>query len=167
MPEAAATQATSRDAGLSLLHRGSWEATGNHTRMCMMSSLGDYPTCAVLRVEDLSRAKAFYTEVLGLKAAEVSGPTPEGMFTAGDGTMVMLYERPGMPAPQNTTLAFGLPADAFDDVVAGLRSKGVTFEEYDIPEIDLKTDQGVAESGGSKVAWFRDSEGNIVSIATM
>lgn len=135
----------------------------------MMAGLGDYPAAAVLRAEDLVRAKKFYNDVLGLKPGVVSGPASEGMgmFTAGDGTMVMIYERPGMPAPQNTALGFGLPADKFDEVVADLRTHGVSFEDYDLPEIGLKTVNGIAEFEGTKAAWFRDSEGNIVNIAAM
>jgi len=134
-----------------------------------MASLGDYPAAAVLRAEDLVRAKKFYTDVLGLKPGDVSGPASEGMgmFTAGDSTGVMIYERPGMPAPQNTALGFGLPADKFDEVAADLRAKGVTFEDYDLPEIGLKTVNGIAEFEGTKVAWFKDSEDNIVNIAAM
>ena len=134
-----------------------------------MASLGDYPAAAVLRAEDLVRAKKFYTDVLGLKPGDLSGPASEGMgmFRAGDGTGVMIYERPGMPAPQNTALGFGVPADVFDGVVAALRAKGVTFEDYDLPEIGLKTVNGIAEFEGSKAAWFKDSEGNIVNMASM
>ena len=134
-----------------------------------MASLGDYPAAAVLRAEDLVRAKKFYVDVLGLKPRDVSGPASEGMavFTAGDGTGVMIYERPGMPAPENTALGFGVPADKFDEVVADLRASGVTFEDYDLPEIGLKTVNGIAELEGFKAAWFKDSEGNIVNIATM
>jgi len=134
-----------------------------------MASLGDYPAGAVLRAEDLARANKFYTDVLGLKPRDVPGPAGEGMgmFTAGDGSMVMIYERPGMPAPQNTALGFGVPAGEFDGVVADLRAKGVTFEDYDLPEIGLKTVNGIAEFEGSKAAWFRDSEDNIVNIAAM
>ena len=134
-----------------------------------MASLGDYPAAAVLRAEDLVRAKKFYTDVLGLKPGDLSGPASEGMgmFRAGDGTGVMIYERPGMPAPQNTALGFGIPADKFDEVAAGLRAKGVTFEDYDLPEIGLKTENGIAEFEGSKAAWFKDSEGNIVNMASM
>jgi predicted enzyme related to lactoylglutathione lyase len=137
--------------------------------MCTMAGLGDYPAAAVLRADDLARAKKFYSEVLGLKPGDVPGPAGEGMamFTAGDGTMVVIYERPGMPAPQSTALGFGLPADEFDGVAAGLRGKGVTFEDYDIPEIGLKTVNGIAEIAGSKAAWFKDSEDNIVNIASM
>jgi predicted enzyme related to lactoylglutathione lyase len=134
-----------------------------------MASLGDYPAAAVLRAEDLVRAKKFYTDVLGLKPGDLSGPAGEGMgmFRAGDGTGVMIYERPGMPAPQNTALGFGVPADKFDEVAADLRAGGVTFEDYDLPEIGLKTVNGIAEFEGFKAAWFKDSEGNIVNIASM
>ena len=131
-----------------------------------MASLGDYPAAAVLRAENLDRAKTFYADVLGL-APRDAGPGGEGMFAAGDGSMVLIYERPGMPAPQNTTLGFNLPADRFDAVAEDLRAKGVTFEEYDIPEIGLKTVNGIAEFEGAKAAWFKDSEGNIVNIVTM
>ena len=42
-----------------------------------MAGLGDYPAAAVLRAEDIARAKKFYTDVLGLKPRDVSGPTSE------------------------------------------------------------------------------------------
>ena len=60
-----------------------------------------------------------------------------------------------MPAPQNTTLGFNLPADQFDEVAADLRAKGVTFEDYDVPEIGLKTVNGIADFEGTKAAWFK------------
>ncbi len=132
-----------------------------------MAKLGEFPVAAVLRAESLVRALDFYQKVLGLEPREAAGPTVEGFLTAGDGTMVLIYERPGMPAPQNTTLGFGVPPDQFDEVVADLRGKGVVFEEYDLPDIGLKTIDGVAEIEGTKAAWFRDPEGNIVNIAAM
>ena len=135
--------------------------------MCMMAGLGDYPAAAVLRAEDIVRAKKYYTDVLGLKPRDVPGAGSEGMFTAGDGTMVLIYERPGMPAPQNTTLGFNIPRDKFDEVAADLRAKGVAFEDYDVPEIGLKTVNGIAEFEGTKAAWFRDTEDNIVNIVAM
>lgn len=128
-----------------------------------MAGLGDYPVAGVLRAEDLARAAKFYTEVLGLKKAQAV----QGMFEAGDGTMVMVYERPGMPAPENTALGFGVPADRFDELLADLKAKGVVLEDYDIPEMGLKTVNGVADFDGSRGAWFKDSEGNIINIATM
>ena len=132
-----------------------------------MAGLAEYHAAAVLRAEDYDRAKEFYVEVLGLQAEAAEGPTREGRFTAGAGTTVTIYERPGMPAPQNTTLAFAVPPAVFDKVVADLRARGVVFEEYDIPEIGLKTVNGVAEFEGGKVAWFLDTEGNIVSLGSV
>jgi len=132
-----------------------------------MAGLGDFPAAAVLKADDLARAKRFYIEVLGLK--EMAGYSSDDMLflTAGDGTMIEIYGRPGMPAPQNTTLGFGIPADQFDAVVAELRGKGVVFEDYDLPEMGLKTVNGVAEMGDNKAAWFKDTEANIINIETM
>ena len=132
-----------------------------------MAGLGDMTVAGVLRADDFDRAKKFYTEVLGLKLEEATGSTREGRFWAGDGTMVSIYERPGLPAPQNTTLGFGVPADQFDALVDDLRARGVVLEDYDIPEIGLKTVNGVAEFEGNKAAWFKDTEGNILNIAAM
>jgi predicted enzyme related to lactoylglutathione lyase len=130
-----------------------------------MAGLGDSMVVPVLRAEDLARAGEFYTEVLGL----TRGPSsPAGdTFVAGGGTAVMLYERPGMPAPENTTLGFAVDADKFDALIAELRGKGVVFEEYDVPEIGLKTVNGVATFDDAKSAWLKDTEGNIISIAVM
>lgn len=128
-----------------------------------MAGLGDSVLAAVLRADDLARAGKFYTEVLGLRRGPSS---PAGdMFMAGEGTAVMIYERPGMPAPENTTLGFAVAAEQFDAVMTELRSKGAVFEEYDMP--GLKTVNGVATFAGVKSAWLKDTEGNIISIAVM
>lgn len=132
-----------------------------------MAGIGDFPMMTVLRAENFDRARAFYTDILGLTEQPVEGPTSESTFTAGDGTRLTIYERPGMPAPENTALAFGVPAERFDEVVADLRSRGVVMEEYDLPEIGLKTVNGIVEFDGNKSAWFKDSEGNILTVGSM
>ena len=40
-----------------------------------------------------------------------------------------------------------------------LREKGVVFEQYDMTD-----EQGIATMAGVKGAWFKDSEGNILSV---
>jgi predicted enzyme related to lactoylglutathione lyase len=134
-----------------------------------MAGLGDKMAAAVLRAEDFDRASKFYTDVLGLMPGPDMGtvPTRQGMFMAGKGTAVMIYERPGMPAPVSTTLGFAISADEFDAVAADLRAKGVKFEDYDMPEIGLKTVDGIVDMDGNKAAWFKDTEGNILNIAVM
>jgi catechol 2,3-dioxygenase-like lactoylglutathione lyase family enzyme len=132
-----------------------------------MAGLADTLVCGVVRAESYERAKKYYTDVLGLKQGQEFPGPGGGMFEAAGGTMVMVYERPGLKAPENTVLGFGVSAEGFDAVMAGLRSKGVVFEDYDIPEMGLKTTNGVADMGGMKSAWFKDSEGNILNLASM
>ncbi len=133
-----------------------------------MAGLGDTMVCGVVRAANYDRAKKFYTEVLGLKPGmEMPGPGGGGMFEAAGGTMVMVYENPGLKAPENTVLGFGVSGDQFGALMADLRARGVTFEDYDIPEFGLQTVNGVADLGGKKSAWFKDSEGNILNLAQM
>ena len=133
-----------------------------------MAALGEMMACGVLRAEDFDRAKRFYTEVLGLTLThEAVGPPREGIFSAGGDTMICIYARPGMPAPQNTALAFRVPDEGFEAFVERARDRGVVFEEYDLPEVGLKTVNGIAEVNHRKRAWFRDTEGNIIALVSM
>ena len=133
-----------------------------------MAGLSDAMVCGVVRAESYDRAKKFYNQVLGLDVAqEVAGKGGWGMFAAGKGTMLMVYENPKLKAPENTTLGFGVSSEKFDALVAELRGNGVVLEDYDIPEMGLKTTDGIAEMDGQKTAWFKDSEGNILNIVVM
>lgn len=125
------------------------------------SSLATIAPHAVLRAADLDRAKTFYSETLGLDVQEEPPPARELRVRAGGG-MVCIYERAGSEPPENTTMCFDVP-----DVMARvleLKGRGVVFEEYDMPDVGLVTVDGVAEVNGSKRAWFKDSEGNILVI---
>jgi hypothetical protein len=55
-----------------------------------------------------------------------------------------------------------------DDVereVAQLKARGVKFEHYDADEIGGMSMQGdIATGGGTKAAWFKDTEGNIMAL---
>ena len=52
--------------------------------------------------------------------------------------------------------------DDIEREVAEFRARGVTFEEYDMP--NMKTVNGIATAGGAKSAWFKDTEGNILAV---
>ena len=52
--------------------------------------------------------------------------------------------------------------DDIEREVAELRGKGVAFEDYDMP--NMKTRNGIFSGGGSKAAWFKDTEGNIMAL---
>jgi hypothetical protein len=49
--------------------------------------------------------------------------------------------------------------------VAELRGKGVRSEDYDLPGV--KTVNGIADLGGIRGAWFKDPEGNILSVVQL
>jgi predicted enzyme related to lactoylglutathione lyase len=115
---------------------------------------------ATVPAEDIHRAIKFYTEVLGLKKKDV----PEervAVFEAGNGSSILMYERPGRTKAEHTTITFTV--DDLDAAVNGLSAKGVTFEQYDMGPI--KTDaRGIADQGSHRIAWLTDPEGNILAI---
>jgi predicted enzyme related to lactoylglutathione lyase len=119
-------------------------------------------TGAVLRAEDLGRARRFYTEALGLEVQDLHEGGDEIRVSAGGGSVICIYLRPQMPAPQNTVACFEV-AD-IEEAVSELRGRGVVFEEYDIPEVGLKTVGGIAQRDGERRAWFKDSEGNVLVV---
>lgn len=119
--------------------------------------LAESPIAAIIPVNDMARAKRFYTETLGLTLIKES---PEDTRFETGGTMIGLYETPYGGQAQHT-LASWKVAD-LDAEMKDLRSKGVSFEDYDLPGI--KTVDGVVESDEMRGAWFKDSEGNILCV---
>jgi catechol 2,3-dioxygenase-like lactoylglutathione lyase family enzyme len=118
-----------------------------------------------LPVQDLERARSFYAEKLGLEPVE---ERPGGLrYRCGKGAFA-LFQSAGAAAGTHTQMAWEV-AD-IEATVAALRSRGVVFEEYDLP--GLKTINGIAQIAGNypskgtgeKGAWFKDSEGNLVAI---
>jgi catechol 2,3-dioxygenase-like lactoylglutathione lyase family enzyme len=115
--------------------------------------------CATVATKNLRRAKRFYEETLGLKAA-ISDERRGVYFVAGSGTMLNLYEQEHS-TPESSVATFLV--ENLDDVMSDLRNRGISFEEYDMP--DLKTKGGVySDETGFKVAWFKDPDGNIIGI---
>ncbi len=112
----------------------------------------------ILPALDIDRAISFYKEKLGLEAAKTASGDA-AMVRAGSGTMFVVYQRPAWQCDL-TQLVFMV--DNLEQQMQELRNMGMMFEEYDLPY--LKTVNGVATDESGKSAWFKDSEGNIVSI---
>lgn len=123
--------------------------------------LGNAPVAAILPAIDIERAKKFYVEKLGLKA--IHGPgSGSAMFECGQGTTLALYQRDAPTQADHTVAVWQV--DDIEAAVQALRERGVEFEKYDTP--GLKTDErDIATLGSVKSAWFKDTEGNILSIA--
>lgn len=110
-------------------------------------------------VNDLKKAKEFYSNTLDLKVAE----RPEGLeLQVSGGAKVFVYPKPNHSPATFTVLNF--PVDDIDKAVAELKEAGVKFEHYNLP--DIKTDEkGIARGPkGPSVAWFKDPAGNILSV---
>jgi catechol 2,3-dioxygenase-like lactoylglutathione lyase family enzyme len=128
--------------------------------------LKDSDVATRLPAQDLERARAFYAEKLGLEPVE---ERPGGLrYRCGAGTFV-LFASTGVASGDHTQMAWEV--DDIEAVVHRLRSRGVVFEEVDVP--GLRTVDGIAEvegnypsSGGvgERAAWFRDSEGNLLGV---
>jgi predicted enzyme related to lactoylglutathione lyase len=116
------------------------------------------PVRPTLPAVDLERAKSFYEEKLGLVAMPLDIPGL-AMYHAGNGTALVLYQREVTKA-DHTVASFEV-AD-IHQAVSDLRTRGVVFEEYNLPHI--KTVNGIAAWGREKAAWFKDSEGNIIGL---
>ena len=116
------------------------------------------PMYAYIPAKDVSRARKFYEGKLGFKAKqEVAGGV---VYEFGKGTACFLYGTPNA-GTSKASQAFWQVED-IEREVADLKARGVTFEEYDTPE--MKGKNGIYTGGGAKAAWFKDSEGNILAV---
>ena len=116
------------------------------------------PVTTILPVVDGERARAFYSDVLGLRYAGRSGDGKH-QFSIGSGTLALLPKPAGAQA-EHTALSFEVSDAA--EAVRELTSRGVVFDDYDLP--GLKTIDKVCILGSEKAAWFRDTEGNILCV---
>ena len=110
-------------------------------------------------VNDLQKAKEFYSQTLGLDVKE----TPEGLELDTDDNIVFLYPKPNHTPASFTVLNFAV--DDIDAAVDELNGLGVNLEHYNLP--DIKTDErGIARGphGPAAIAWFKDPAGNILSV---
>lgn len=112
---------------------------------------------ATIPAGDLDRARSFYEDVLGF--GHVATSEAGVLLQAGSGR-VLLYH--SLAATPGHTVA-GFEVGHLEPVIATLVAAGVTFEEYDLPQ--LRTVDRIAWIGPERAAWFRDSEGNILSIS--
>ena len=117
------------------------------------------PIVPYIPVADVERARKFYEEKVGLTPKEVYAGGV--IYECGGSTWVFMYPSQGAGTSKAST-AFWAVEDV-EKEVAELKSRGVVFEEYDMPQI--KTVNSIATGGGAKTAWFKDSEGNIMAIS--
>jgi catechol 2,3-dioxygenase-like lactoylglutathione lyase family enzyme len=119
--------------------------------------LGDRDAIATAAVKDIATARRFYEDKLGLKPVRAED---HGVITyQTGGSSLLVYTSQFAGTNKATTVTWSVGGD-FDEIVQALRSKGVSFEHYDgLPEVTRDGD--IHRSGGFKLAWFKDPDGNI------
>jgi catechol 2,3-dioxygenase-like lactoylglutathione lyase family enzyme len=120
--------------------------------------LGDHDVAATLAVTDIDAARSFYEGTLGLKSAMEA---PGGVVYSAGNSRLMVY-RSDFAGTNRATGATWAVGDELESIVQDLRTKGVAFEHYDLP--DTTRDGDIHEMGGMRGVWFKDPEGNIIGL---
>jgi len=120
--------------------------------------LRNAPIRAYIPATNITRARKFYEEIVGLQAKEEYAG---GVVYECGGTGVFLYPTPNA-GTSKASQAFWQVNDV-EAEVAELKVRGVKFEEYDMPGGKMKN--GIMTGGGAKTAWFKDTEGNILAVS--
>lgn len=124
--------------------------------------LRDSSVEAAMAVSDLTLARHFYENQLGLVPGEQEEDEQGVRYPCAGGTRIFIYLSPDNAGSSNATLA-GWSVDDLDQTMADLASRGVRFEHYDQPGI--RTDEhGVFDSGRFRAAWVKDPDGNTMAI---
>lgn len=121
--------------------------------------LANHDAVAMIAVKDLPEAKRFYEGVLGLEPVDAEGDQLV-VFRSGD-TVLNVYKSAYAGTNRATAVTWAV-ADELEELVDSLKAKGVTFEHYDMPGLTREGDVHVG--GPMRVAWFKDPDGNILSI---
>jgi catechol 2,3-dioxygenase-like lactoylglutathione lyase family enzyme len=107
-------------------------------------------------VDDVPKAKKFYSETLGLRVSEEYGML--WLHIAGEWDILVYPKSDHTPA---TFTILNFPVDDIDKAVDELAERGVRFERYEDSEQDEK---GIHRGGGPLIAWFKDPAGNVLSV---
>lgn len=119
-----------------------------------------------LPAQDLDRARAFYSEVLGLEPLD---EREGGLLYSCGGQEFAVFASTGKASGDHTQLGFTVPD--LDSAVAELRARGLQFEEFEFG--GLAVSEGIVTipgyypskpPTGERAIWFRDSEGNLLGL---
>jgi catechol 2,3-dioxygenase-like lactoylglutathione lyase family enzyme len=121
--------------------------------------LGSTNVAATIAVKDIAVARKFYEDKLGL---ELSGTEGESVRSYRSGSSTILVYESRFAGTNQATAVTWIVGDKLDTIVRALTAKGVAFEHYDLPDTTRQGDVHV--SGTTRVAWFKDPDGNILSI---
>ncbi|HTU51853.1 MAG TPA: glyoxalase superfamily protein [Acidobacteriaceae bacterium] len=123
------------------------------------AGLSHYNIIGFVTIVDVERAKSFYRDILGLRL--ISEEPPFALVFDANGIMIRLGMGKHLPPASGTVLGWQVPDIV--SVVRNLESAGVQFERYEFLKQD---DAGIWTSPtGARVAWFKDPDGNVLSVS--
>jgi catechol 2,3-dioxygenase-like lactoylglutathione lyase family enzyme len=121
--------------------------------------LHDKPIVAFLPTLDFDKTRAFYEGVLGLRFVHNDG---FAMVLDANGTMIRVSKVQPDFKPAGFTI-LGWEVSGIEKVVADMTEKGVVFERFSFFEQDAL---GIwTAPSGDQVAWFKDPDGNTLSVS--
>jgi catechol 2,3-dioxygenase-like lactoylglutathione lyase family enzyme len=122
--------------------------------------LGSRKIVAFVATSSPAKAKRFYRDKLGLRLVEAS---PFALVFDAHGTMLRVTPVDKVATAGYTVLGWQVPDIV--DAVKRLKKAGVRFERYDGMGQDKL---GVWQSpSGARIAWFKDPDGNTLSITML
>lgn len=122
--------------------------------------LGNAQAVGFISVSDTDRARAFYGDMLGLRLTA----DDYALVAEVGGARLRITTLPEVK-PQDTP-AFGFTVPDVPAAVAALTAKGVTPEQYAFLG-DAQDAQGIwTAPDGSKLAWFKDPDGNLLTVGS-
>ncbi len=117
--------------------------------------LGDTKAFSGFSVDDIAKARAFYSDILGITVGETNGML--FLHLAGD-RQILVYPKGAQHTPATYTI-LNFPVPDVEEAVDALTERGVTFQKYDFTD-----EKGINRHGGPLIAWFTDPAGNILSV---
>jgi catechol 2,3-dioxygenase-like lactoylglutathione lyase family enzyme len=135
------------------------EKPGQPSHMVQFTGLSTSTIIGFVSIVDVARAKNFYQGTLGLRL--VAEEPPFALVFDANGIMLRLGMAKELPPAHGTVLGWQVPDIAA--TVKSLEEAGVRFERFagmDQDELGIWT-----SPTGAKVAWFKDPDGNILSLS--
>ena len=120
--------------------------------------LADFRLMAFLATTDAARARAFYEGVLGLSF--VSEDDFAVVYDAKGIELRLQKVRELTPQPHT---ALGWSVAGIDQVVRDIAARGGRFERF--PPLEQDADGIWTSPSGALIAWFRDPDGNLLSLS--
>ena len=119
--------------------------------------LTTFPINGFVRITDPERSRRFYEQTLGL-AFDYENPYVT-VFRSGNSQIIAQKVKEFAPVPATV---LGWEVKDIEKGVSALRQSGVVFEKFEGMDQD---ERGIWKSPAGKVAWFKDPDGNILSVS--